>query len=124
MDRQSAFQHRNLYNVAIKVVGPEEMAYKRGTNVLFEVTFTDKDGNVFNPDTNTAKLYVKKPDGTYLTGYDPALGGAAMTQITTGVYQKDVQFARTDPVGRYIVEAEGRVGAKTFLDEAQIQVKA
>lgn len=115
---------KSQYNVQIRVVGPQEMAYKRGTNVLFEATFTDKDGVVFDPDAGTAKLYAKKPDGTYMTGLDPATGGRLMTAVAVGVYQADVQFARTDPVGRYTIEAEGKVGTKTFLDDAQIQVKA
>ena len=108
----------------IQVKGPIEMAYKRGTNVLFEATFTDKDGNNYDPDVGTAKLYAKKPDGTYLTGYDPAVGGRLMTQISTGVYQADLQLQRTDLVGQWEIEVEGYVGTKRSLDSLKIQVRA
>ena len=122
---QNAVRHETYHRIQIAVKGPQEMAYKRGTNVLFEATFTDKDGLNFDPDTGTARIYVKKPDGTYMTGYDPAVGnGAAMTKMSTGVYQKDVQFARTDPVGQYEIEVQGTVGTKTSLDSVKINVRA
>ena len=101
------------------------MSYKRGTDVLIEATFSDKDGNLYNPDTGTAKLFCKlSTTGVYLTGYDRATGGAAMTLITTGVYQKDIQFLLTDTAGQYEVEVEGFVGTKRSLDSLKIAVRA
>jgi len=100
------------------------MAFKRGTNVLFEAVFTDSGGANFSPTTGTAKLYAKKPDGTYLTGYDPATGGKLMTLLSVGVYQADVQWLRTDPVGQYEIETEGQTAGKTFLDSIKVNVRA
>lgn len=102
------------------------MAYKRGTNVLFGCTFNDpKTGEPFDPDVGTIKLYVKGLNtGTYLTGYDRATGGAAMTKIAVGDYEKDVQFLLTDVVQPYEVEMEGFVGTKRFLDSVKITLKA
>lgn len=101
------------------------MAYKRGTDVMFEATFTDKDGNPYDPDTGTAKLYCKNfVTGIYLAGYDRATGGAVMARTALGVFQKDVQFALTDAAGQYEVEVEGFVGTKRSLDSIKISVRA
>lgn len=112
-------------DIKIVVKEPIEVAYKRGTDVLFETTFTDRDGLPIDPDPNTAKLYCKnKRTGVYLTNYDRATGGQTMTKIAVGVYQMDVQFLLTDSVDYYEVECEGYIGPKRSLDSIVISVRA
>jgi hypothetical protein len=114
--------------VTIVVKGPQEVAYKRGTSILFEATFTDKDGVLYDPDVGTAKMYVKNVSvpaaPVYLTGYDRATGGKSMTKISTGVYQADWQSLLTDAVAPYEVEVEGFVGVKRSLDSVKVSVRA
>lgn len=98
--------------------------FKAGTAVLVEATFTDKDGNLYDPDANTIKLFAKKPDGTYKAGFDPNVGGGtAMTKMSVGVYQATLQLARTDPTGIWVLETQGSVGSEVSLDDAKIQVR-
>lgn len=113
---------RNKYTT-IKVVGPQEMAYKRGTNIEFEATFTDADGTLYDPDVNTVKLQIRKPDLTILTGWSFA-DNKVMNKVSTGVYRLTYQSTTSDITGTYLVESTGAVGAIVTLDDAKIQVKA
>jgi hypothetical protein len=112
------------YPASIRIVGPNEMNFMAGTAILFEVTFNDKDGNLVDPDVGSIKLFLKKPDAFYLTGYDPAVSGGAMSKLSTGVYQFSWQSARTDPLGTWSAECQGVVATYTSVDEIRFSLKA
>lgn len=119
------FRDMPYTTITIIVKEPEEMAYKRGTDVLFEATFTDPDSNPIDPDTGTARLYCKFVNtGVYLAGYDRATSGKLMDKISTGVYRADVQFGLADTVGQYETEVEGYIGTKRALDSIKISLRA
>lgn len=109
------------YNILVKAYS--DMAFKIGTVAIIEATFTDKDGNLFDPDTGTAKLSVKKPDGTYYSGFLASPNGAVMTKISTGLYQKTFQSAFGDPRGLWTFEVEGYSGPSRTVDDAKIQFR-
>lgn len=111
------------HSILTKVIGPDEMAFKRGTDIEFETTFTDADGVLYDPNTNTVKVQVKKPDGTVYTGWSFA-DNKYMTRQSTGVYRVILQTAASDPVGTWTVEVQGSVGAYTSMDDFKFSLKA
>lgn len=110
--------------IDIRVKGVPELAYKRGTSIMFEITFTDSNGALYDPDTGTAKMYVKKPDGTYLSAYDRVTGGKPLTYVSQGLYTGVLTLALTDPIGSYEVEAEGKTGILPTLESIKVSVRA
>lgn len=122
--RESAVAARPARYISITTVGPDEMTFKAGTAIQFETTFTDADGALYDPDTGTVKMYVKKPDGTYYTGYAYGVSGVVMTKISTGVYRGTFQTNRTDPTGNWTLEVEGYVGSERSFDDLKFQVRA
>jgi|ERR1051326_1909739 hypothetical protein len=112
-----------LKSVAIRRIGQDELTVKRGTDIPLEVTFTDADGNLYDPDTNTAKLQVKKPDGTTYTGY-AFTDNKYLTKISTGVYRITFQTAVADPVGLWTLEVQGATAPNTSMNDIKVLVRA
>jgi len=106
-----------------RIVGPQELAYKAGTAIIIETTFTDSNGGLIDPDVGTAKLYVKNPTGGYVAGFVRAVSGGAMTKISLGVWQYTYQTTVGDAAGGWTFETEGKIGTITSIDDVKIQIK-
>lgn len=121
-NRTTRFTTRNRA-LRLKVVGPQDMAFKRGTVIEFEATFADADGTLYDPDVNTVLLQVRIPALTVLSGWAYS-DAKTFTKISTGVYRITYQSAVTDTVGTWLFEMRGTVGSYTATEDAKIQVKS
>lgn len=109
--------------VLITATGPDELQFKRGTVIKFHAEFTDKDGTLYDPDTGTVEIQIRKPDGTVYTGWNFS-DNKTLTKISTGIYEIDFQTSTSDTVGVYKAEVAGVSGANTSMDDLQFMVKA
>ena len=96
--------------------------YKLGTAIDFDVVFTDANGNQYDPDINTVKIRVKKPDGTVYAGWDWT-DNKYLTKVAVGDYQVSFQTLATDPVGYWVFEFSGSSGPYTSRSDLKLSLR-
>lgn len=91
--------------------------------IQFEATFTDGDGTLYDPDNNTVKIQIRKPDATVVTGFAFS-DNKYLTKISTGVYRYDYQTAVTDTTGIWTAEVQGSSGSNVSMDDLKFMLKS